>query len=152
MIDDDAAALMEMGVAVVVSVVADDLHPEITRAWGPLVSEDRRSVTMCVVVDRRLRLRAGLRAGGRLAATFSLPTSYRSLQLKGEILDVRDPSAPELARAEGHFAAFAREAVAVGVPGDAVGRFFLRPELVTATAGVREVYEQTPGPSAGARW
>ena len=82
--------------------------------------------------------------------TCSRPTTYRTVQLKGEVVSVREPTAEQLAAVDDHVEAFSREAEEVGLmPG--TGRRFLDPGLVAVTLAVRELYDQTPGPSAGAR-
>jgi hypothetical protein len=50
---------------------------------------------------------------------------------------------------EEHLAAFGRDVEQVGMPGDS-GRRLIDRRLAAVTVAVRELYDQTPGPNAGA--
>jgi hypothetical protein len=126
-----------------------ELRPEVTRGWGPHVAGDGTALTLCVAATPDSATLANLQANGAIAATFSLPTSYRTVQLKGAVLDLRAPTAEDLARVEAHFAGFAAEVEQVGIPREAARRL-VDPELVAVSFAVRELYDQTPGPNAGA--
>jgi hypothetical protein len=95
-------------------------------------------------------MRANLESNGAIAATFSLPTTYRAAQLKGHVVAIREPSSEQLAAADDHARAFSREAEAVGLP-PGFGLRLMEPRLVAVSFRVSEVYDQTPGPNAGAR-
>jgi hypothetical protein len=138
------------GLAIVVATRDDDLRPEITRGWGPQVAGDGTALTLCVAAAPGSATLANLGANGAIAATFSLPTSYRTVQLKGAVLELCAPAAGHLARVEAHVAGFAAEVEQVGIPREAVRRL-VDPELVAVSFSVRELYDQTPGPNAGGR-
>jgi hypothetical protein len=142
------AAFLQSGVAVVVATRNDDLRPEIGRGWGPQVAADGTAVALCVSVPPGSRTRENLRSNGAIAATFSRPSTYRTVQLKGDVLDVREPSEGELARVQAHLAAFLDDVQQIGVrPSDA--RALLERDLAAVTFEVRELFDQTPGPNAG---
>jgi hypothetical protein len=147
---EDVAAFLVGGVAIVVATRDDELRPEIARGWGPAVAEDRASVTLCVGVAPDSRTRANLEGNGAVAATFSQPSTYRTVQLKGGAVDVTEPDGKQLARVQEHLEAFVDEVRQVGLEPDR-GRALLEPELLAVTFDVRELYDQTPGPNAGAR-
>jgi hypothetical protein len=149
-VDADLAAFVRSGVATVVATCDEDLRPEITRAWGPDVSEDGCSVTLCVTALPGSETRTNLERDGAIAVNFTLPTTYRSVQLKGSVLDVRDPSPEELARVERHVALFVEETEQVGLSA-AGARQLAERDLIAVTFAVRELYDQTPGPNAGER-
>lgn len=151
-IGPDAAALVGKGVAVVIATRDGELRPDVTRAWGPEIADDLEHMTLCVAVGGRPRTLANLAEGAELAATFCLPTSYRALQMKGVVVDVRDPAPEQMRLAEQHLDRFAAEAVQVGIPQRVVHRFLDGGPFVSVTFAVRELYDQTPGPSAGAQW
>ena len=68
------------------------------------------------------------------------------------MVDVHDPTAEQLQRVDRHLENFCREAIAVGVAPRVAERFLMGPEFLGVTVAVRELYDQTPGPSAGAAW
>jgi hypothetical protein len=144
------AAFVRSGVATVVATRDDDLGPEIARAWGAEVSTDGASVTLCVPAPPGSKTLANLEGNGAFTATFVLPTTYRAVQIKGTVLDVCEPTPEQLARFEEHVAAFIDQAEQIGITPKQV-HALVEPEYVAVTFSVRELYDQTPGPSAGSR-
>jgi Pyridoxamine 5'-phosphate oxidase len=149
-LDADLAAFVSSGVAVVVATRDAALRPAITRAWGPEVAADGRSVTLCLNAAPGSRALSNLEDNGAMAATFSLPSSYRTVQMKGQAINLGVPSARQLERVEEHVAAFAEEAEQVGLPRDFAGRL-IAPDFVAVSLRPAELYDQTPGANAGAR-
>lgn len=101
--------------------------------------------------SQSLALLDNIRSSGRIANVFSLPSSNRTLQLKGS--DARIvPFAPEdLPIIERHIADFVLEVVPLGMP-EAVVRAILAyspDDLVTVTYSPCAAFSQTPGPKAG---
>ena len=96
----------------IVATRDDQLRPEITRGWGPLLADDEASLELCVAAAPASRTRANLDRGGVMAATFSVPTTYRTVQLKGAVLAVGEPRADQLARVDAHLAGFGEQVVA----------------------------------------
>jgi hypothetical protein len=146
----DLAAFVRRGVAIVVATRDEERRPAVARAWGPTVSDDGTTAMLCVAAAPGSPTLANLEANGAVAVTFSLPTTYRGVQMKGDVVDLGAPGAEHLARVEEHVAAFGVEVEPLGIPRDAVRRF-LDAELVAVSFAVRELYDQTPGPTAGGR-
>jgi hypothetical protein len=144
----DLAAFVERGVAIVVATRDEERRPQVSRGWGPAVSGDGAETALCVAAAPGSATLANLEANGAIAATFSHPSSYRTVQMKGEVVELCAPGAELLARVEEHFAAFAGELEQFGIPRDAA-RVFLDADLVAVSFAVRELYDQTPGPGAG---
>jgi hypothetical protein len=147
-IDDDLIEFLSLGVATIVASRDEQLRPEIGRGWGIRMSAERDHATVCLPAPDGSRMRANLEQNGAIAVTCSLPTSYRTIQLKGETVDLRAPSSEQLDAVDAHADAFAREAEQFGLPAR-LARKLLEPELTAVTFSVRELYDQTPGPNAG---
>lgn len=147
---EEVARFVSGGVAVIVASRDDELRPQVGRGWGTDVSPDGESVTLCVGAPRDSPMRANLERGRGLAATFTLPTSYRGVQIKGDVLELGEPTEQQLARVDEHYEAFAREAEQVGMTRELTRRL-IDPVLVAVTFSARELYDQTPGASAGVR-
>ena len=148
-VEEEITRFLSGGVAAIVATRDDQLRPQIVRAWGISVADDGTELTLCVEAAAGSRTRANLEANGSVAATFSQPTTYRTVQIKGERVALAEPSAEQLAAVEEHLEAFGREVEQVGMPADA-GRRLIDRRLVAMTLAVRELYDQTPGPNAGA--
>jgi hypothetical protein len=108
-------------------------------------------VTLCVVAPRGSATRANLESNGAIAASFSPPTIAKAVQIKGTADAVREPEPRELERAERHLRAFAAEGEQVGVRAELPRRMFAEEDFVSVTVQVEEVFDQSPGPTAGQR-
>ena len=154
-IDDALKAFIESGVSVVVGTRDERLVSEIVRAWGPHVDRDRQTIRMCVPEATSIRTRTNLVGNGRIAVALSLPSTYETVQLKGRYLRTTEPEAEDLLRVERHRESFARVNESLGVPRARVEAFWRRelagsPLFVTIHFAVHAVFNQTPGPAAGA--
>lgn len=155
-ISDELKTLIEGPVSVLVGTRDSRLVPEITRAWGPVVSEDRQSVSLCVPLATSRKTLDNLEANGQIAVTFSLPTNYRTFQLKGRHARSAEPEGTDLAAVERHRDAFGEVNASLGQPREVIEAFW-RAEIETSAVLVRisfepdQVFDQTPGPGAGRR-
>jgi hypothetical protein len=154
-IDDGLKAFIESGVSVVVGTRDERLVPEIVRAWGPQVNGDRQTMRICVPEATSVRTRTNLVGNGRIAVAVSLPSTYETVQFKGRHLRTTEPTAEDLLRLDRHRESFARVNESFGVPRARVEAFWRReiagsPLFVTIHFAVHAVFNQTPGPAAGA--
>jgi Pyridoxamine 5'-phosphate oxidase len=150
-LDPEVVEFIHGGVAVGVATRDADLRPEFARGWGPEVSADGRSMAVCLSAPKGSRMRANLERNGAVAVGFSPPTIARAVQVKGVATRVGEPEAADLERVERHFRAFVAEAGRVGAPPELSERMFMRTGLVAVQFSVGEVFDQTPGPTAGRR-
>jgi len=154
MIDDELKAFLEGPVSVLVGTRDSRLVPEITRAWGPLVSEDRKRVSLCVPVATSRKTLDNVEGNGVIAVAFSFPTNYRTIQLKGRRATAAEPDGRDLAAVERHRDAFAAVNEPLGQPRQRVEAFW-QAEIETSAVLVKiifapeQVFDQTPGPGAG---
>jgi hypothetical protein len=144
----DLVELICGGVAVLVSTRDSDLQPEIVRAWGPEVSGEGSSLTVCVPAAPGSRTAANLESNGEVAALFVSSTDYRAIQVKGRAESLTAPTPEQLHLIEQHVLAFAARVRELGV-NEADIRRVVRPDPVAVTVAVRTVYDQTPGRDAG---
>jgi hypothetical protein len=93
---------------------------------------------------------ANLRDNGQMAIGLVRPTDHRALQLKGVWLGERRTTDADRAFLERYRDAMIQEMGLVGVPRSAWQRVAWWPTLALRME-VREVFVQTPGPSAGRR-
>jgi Pyridoxamine 5'-phosphate oxidase len=150
-LSDDLLTLVNSAVAVSVATRDGNLRPAFSRAWGPCLSDDGRTMTLCVIAPLGSRTRANLEQNGAIAVGLSMPTTARTAQLKGVAVDVREPRPDELERAGHHVDAFCAEVEPLGHPAAVVRRMFRPADFLSVTFPVDERFEQTPGPAAGRR-
>ena len=150
-LDPAVVEFIHGGVAVGVATRDDDLRPEFARAWGPEVSADGRSLRLCVTAPEGSRMRANLEQNGAVAVGFSPPTIARAVQVKGVATVVTAPGDADLERVERHVRAFVAEAERIGAPPELSQRMFVGTGLAAVQFSIDEVFDQTPGPTAGRR-
>ena len=150
-LDPAVVEFIQGGVAVGVATRDDDLRPEFGRGWGPEVSAGGRSLRLCVAAPEGSRMRANLDRNGALAVGFSPPTIARAVQVKGVAGAVDEPGADDLKRVERHLGLFVAEAERIGAPAELSRRMFVGTGLVAVQFSIDEVFDQTPGPTAGRR-
>jgi len=154
LIGDELKTFLKGPVSVLVGTRDSRLVPEITRAWGPYVSEDRQRVSLCVPLATSRKALDNLEGNGEIAVTFSLPRNYRTFQLKGRHATTAEPDSTDLAVVERHRDAFATVNEALGQSRQHVEAFW-RAEIETSAVLVKiiyapeQVFDQTPGPGAG---
>ena len=147
-------AYLESGVSVVVGTRDADLVPEITRAWGLLVSKDRKSISLCVPLATSHKTLDNLAGNGQIAVCCSLPSSYKTVQLKGQCSETTGAGRADLAVVARHREAFGRLNARIGFPRRHTETFW-RSELETSPVLVKlrfvfeQIFDQTPGPDAG---
>jgi hypothetical protein len=142
---------VESGVAVGVATRDESMRPAFTRAWGPRVSADRRSLTLCVSASEGSATRANLEGNGAVALGFCPPTIAKAVQLKGAAIVLGEPSAQDLEHVERHVGAFLAECGRIGVPPEVANRMFVDSTLLSIRVSIDEGFDQTPGPTAGRR-
>jgi hypothetical protein len=150
-LDPGVIEFIHGGVAVGVATRDDDLKPEFARGWGPHVSADGRSLRLCVAAPAGSRVRANLDRNGAVAVGFSPPTIARAVQVKGVVAAMGEPETADLERVERHVGSFVAEAERIGAPVELSRRMFVGTGLVAVRFSIDEVFDQTPGPTAGRR-
>ena len=132
--------------------------PEVSRAWGMHLLVDANEVVICVPSTSGRRLLANLERTGRIAVNVTSPQTYRSFQMKGRVLSIGVASPEDLDRAAAHQRAFVDSVAAVGMSREISPRLFadspadpIQPDLTAVRLAVEALFDQTPGPGAGAR-
>jgi hypothetical protein len=155
-IPDKIKVFIESGISVVLGTRDLGLTPEIVRVWGPRVSKDRKSISVCVALAASGKTLDNLETNGQISASFTLPTNLQSVQLKGTWIETTEPDDVDLAAVERHREAFAVLNEQIGVPRRATDTLWRReletsPVLVKLRFVPEQVFDQTPGPNAGSR-
>jgi hypothetical protein len=148
-LDEDLKTFVESEVTVYVATRDADLQPEAGFGWGPrLVSPDELEV----FVDREAgaKIVANLRENRQVAVTLSSPITYRSLQMKGFCVDIREPLSEDAPWVERHRTMITEVLRARGLPAH-VSRTFYSRDVVKLRCVIEARFDQTPGPGAGGR-
>ena len=139
---------VESGVSVLIGTRDANLRPEAQRAVGCVVSADRRVLAVLVPEGTGARTLANLAAGSPVAVTFSRIVDHRTVQVKGACNGVRKASAAEVETARRWVSGFTEALYFIGMSRATARRLRIEPLWVVEVV-VGELFEQTPGPSAG---
>lgn len=153
MLDSDNAAFIQTGVSISLASCGPDHLPSMSRGLGCKVLDAGRQVAVFVRRSQSKALLAHIRSSGRVANVFSLPSSNRTLQLKGCDARIVPFTPADLPIVDKHLADFILEVIPLGMA-EAVVRAILaaRPDdLATVVYTPCAVFSQTPGPKAGER-
>jgi hypothetical protein len=152
MIDSDNARFIQTGVSISLAACAPDRLPSMCRGMGCKVTEDGRLVSIFVKRLQAAELLDNIRSsGGRVANVFSLPSSNRTLQLKGVDARILPFDPQDLPIVKAHIDDFVREVLPLGMQEDVVRCVFScsADDLVTVVYSPCAAFSQTPGPKAG---
>ena len=151
MLDPDHCAFIQSGVSISLAACGPDHLPSMSRGLGCKVIDDGRQVAIFIKRSQSPELLANIHGSRRVANVFSLPSSNRTVQLKG--IDARvlpfDPA--DLPIIAGHISDFVGEVMPLGMD-EAVVRTlfaFAADDLLTVVYSPCAAFSQTPGPKAG---
>jgi hypothetical protein len=144
------------GLAVIVGTRDAHLVPELVRAWGVRVGPSRDQLELCVPMSSGRRTLANIADNRQVAVTLTMPTTYRSFQVKGDVLETTTPSPDDRERVTRHYQAFASEVAALGLSIDRAAQLFEAdlkrgPDMMKIRVAIDALFDQTPGPGAGSR-
>lgn len=149
-IDDELATYLQPGpFSVIVATADSSLRPEVVRGWGQRESVDGRGIFVCVGRHAASRLLRNLKGNDRLALSICNVTTYQSLQLKGRCVDIAEPEPEDSARLREHQKQFVLGVQQTGVS-EGAARGLLASEVIRLLFIPESLYDQTPGPEAGA--
>ncbi len=143
----DLREFLCLGVSLMLVTRDERLAPEITRAAGARLGEDGL-LRLALPLPESRRTIWNLETTPVVALSIVLPTTYRTLQVKGTDTHVVGWPGHELI-ARTHADAFIEQVVAVGIPREFADSFFSHGRYATVAFTPLELYDQTPGPTSG---
>jgi hypothetical protein len=148
-IEPDAKELLESPCAMIVGTVAADGLPDATRGWGLEVTG--RCEVRVLLSSHATTSLENLATTGAFAVTVTHFTTFVSYQLKGHAQRTEPATAEDRIRFDTFCAGCVRAIhEADGTPEDLIWRI-LPPGIVACVVTVDSVFDQTPGPAAGAK-
>lgn len=150
-LDTDTAAFIQTGVSISVASANAERLATMARGMGCKLIDGGQRVSIFVQRSQSVELLANIASSRRVACVFSLPSSNRTVQLKG--MDAQwgpfDPA--DLPVIQKHIADFVVQVVPLGTPEAVVHQLLHdRPDdLATVTFTPNASFSQTPGPKAG---
>lgn len=149
MITDELARFLESGISIAIATRDAGLEPSGACVWAVTVDDDRRHVTAYVLEAAAGRILADLRDNGQAALGFGRPCDHRAIQLKGIFVAARPATPADRAIVERQAAGLFDQLEGVGIPRAMLVNWVVWP-AVAIRLRVEHVFDQTPGPGAGA--
>ena len=145
----ELAPFLDSGVAMLGASADQTRRPEVFRIWGATIDDGCR-VRVLANADACQTFES-VQKGSRLAAVFTDITTFRSVQVKGAAIAAPlAPSAADMAVFRRYDERFGRSLETIGHP--LLLRDRLRPlAVIVLEVAVDAIFDQTPGPRAGAQ-
>jgi len=150
MIDPQLAAFLEQGVGIHIGTRNEQLQPNGARAVAAKVEGGGTHLVVYVAEIAAARLRVDLESNGQAAVVFGRPEDERSCQVKGVFVDTRPANDSERPLMQKQWDGFLGQLEMIGIPRVSATNWITWP-AVAIRLKVTTIFEQTPGPQAGAQ-
>jgi hypothetical protein len=146
----ETEAFLEAGCALIVGTADAGNEPHATRGWGVTVlSRDPAEVRLLLDADDPVAI-ANLSTNGQISVTGADVPSLSSVQFKGTVHTIEPATDDDRARAARYADDFFGEIREIdGTPRALLDRLMAR-DFVACIIHIVELFDQTPGPGAGA--
>jgi hypothetical protein len=149
MLDKELAAFFEEGLSIYVATRNERLEPNGTRGSAVKVETDGTHLEVFIPAVAAGAVMTDLRANGQIAVVLTRPPDDRGCQAKGVFVEARDASEGERAFVVLQWERFRDRLELVGLPRVATDGWVTWPSIVVRFR-VNALFDQTPGPGAGA--
>lgn len=149
MLDKQLAGFLEEGLASHLGTRNSTLEPNAARVIAVRVDEDRRHVVAYVPSVAARAVLPDLESNGQVTLVCTRPPDDKGCQVKGVFTDAREAHADERAAVLAQWERFRDSLEAIGLPRVASDAWVTWP-AVAIRFRVNAVFDQTPGPGAGA--
>jgi hypothetical protein len=151
MFDPELVTFLESGCALIVASVSDDGLPLAGRGWGVTVRPDAPGEIRLLLDAEDHAMRANLHAGAQIAITACAVPTLRSQQLKGRVVSLDEASNRDRNRADRYCEAFYQDILQTDGTPRGLTNGFTPARYYACNVAVDDVFDQTPGPTAGTR-
>jgi len=153
LLNDQIRGFLHSGVAVMMGTRDADLIPEAIRGWGPVETADG-TINVCIGLAAGQKTLENLADNRQVTLALSSPLNYAQYQIKGRCAQVVEANAEDVSRVESHREAFIIACESIGTARSVIERLYLQdvgdpPVLVNVRFEPEQIFNQTPGPTAG---
>jgi hypothetical protein len=148
-IGSESASRFVDGSALIVGAVDADGAPRAIRAWGATILDDGAGLRIYLDADD-LAVVPLLMPGAAIAVTGACVPTLASAQVKGRVREVGELTALDVATRERATEMFVRDVNETDHTPRGLINAMVPERFVACTCTVEELYDQTPGPHAGA--
>jgi hypothetical protein len=150
MIDPDLRAFLEGGLGIHIGTRNSRLEPNGARVAAVKTEPDGLHFIVYIAEVAAHRVLPDLQANGAAAVVFARPTDDRACQVKGIFVEARAAAPAERSFVDAQWGRFLANLEKIGIPPAAAGDWITWP-AVAIRLRATTVFEQTPGPEAGAQ-
>lgn len=150
MIDAELALFLQQGLAINIGTRDAALAPHAAYAPAAVVEPEGTHVVIYVPEVGAGPVLADLAHNGQAAVVFARPTDDRACQVKGTYVSHRPAGDDERPRVQAQWEGFLQQLEMIGTPGESTRTWMTWP-CVAIRLRVTALFNQTPGPGAGAR-
>ena len=150
MIDAELALFLQQGLAINIGTRDATLAPHAAYAPAALVEPDGMHIVIYVPAVGAGPVLADLLHNGQAAVVFARPMDDRACQVKGTYVSHRPAGDDERPRVQAQWQGFLQQLEMIGTPGESTRTWMTWP-CVAIRLRVTALFNQTPGPDAGAR-
>ncbi|PKR87328.1 hypothetical protein CXZ10_19965 [Pleomorphomonas diazotrophica] len=151
MLEDDVAAFIAGHVMMIAATRDEAMRAHIGRGCGADFDPDVGDLTLLVSATQWPEFCANARPGAPIAFTVCRPDNYKSLQIKGQIIDVREATADQAERGRRYLEGMLAVMADLGVTRLQLSTVLTNADLVAIRFWPADLFLQTPGPGAGER-
>jgi hypothetical protein len=149
MISKDLAAFLQEGIAIQIGTRNARFEPNGARVVAVRVGEDGGTIVAFVPEIAAPQVLPDLHANGQAALVFARPPDERACQVKGVFVEARDARAEDKTFVLDQWERWVVRLTSIGLPRETTERWQTWP-CVAVTLRVTALFDQTPGPRAGA--
>ncbi|NOT25043.1 MAG: hypothetical protein HOP16_02970 [Acidobacteria bacterium] len=149
MLTSDVATFLQGGQCIHLGTRSETLEPTGVVVVAVSVDSDRSHLTAFLPKVGSSEVLANLEANGRAALCFARPVDDHACQVKGTYVEARPATKKERAVVEAQWDQSLRQLEHIGMPRQLWSGYAVWP-CVAVRVRVTEVFDQTPGPGAGA--
>lgn len=152
LLSDRLLGFLHSGVSISLAAASRDGRAHVTKVQGCRVSADRRRITVFASRAASLDVLRCFEETGQVAAVFSMPATDETYQIKGHRPRVETLREDDVALLQRYRSAFSAQIAPYGFPPQMADGLFDFPadDLVAVSFEPHSIFDQTPGPMAGA--
>jgi hypothetical protein len=148
-LDEEMTGFLQQGLAIHIGTRNDQLEPNGARVVALRVDDDRQHIVAFIPAIAAPRVLRDLEANGQGAIAVARPVDDRAAQVKGVFVESWTATDADRETVETQWRACSAQLEMVGIPPAATANWAGWP-CVAVRLRINAVFDQTPGPKAGA--
>jgi hypothetical protein len=149
MIDQELAAFLQEGIAIQLGTRNDRLEPNGVRVVAVAVEGDGAHIVAYLPEASGSQVLPDLQGNGQAALVFARPPDERACQVKGMFVDARAARADEQTMVQAQWDRWLDRLTTIGIARPTFAHWTTWP-CIAIRVRVNAIFNQTPGPGAGA--